>query len=404
MRLFRNTALACALAGVTGALLVALPAPVAHAHGAFTFPGSRTYLCYVDGKEGGNGGDLKPTNPACADAWNTGDHYPFWNWFGNLISNAGGRHREIIPDGNLCGPDARFAKFRAARSDWPTTTIRPGATINIRYNAWAPHPGTWTQYITRDGWDVNQPLRWSDLEPAPWNQVTNPPLNGNGPYGPEWTWPATLPANKTGRHIIYSIWQRSDSPEAFYQCADVNLTTDPGEPTPTPTPTPTTPPPPTTCSVSYSTPSQWNNGFTASVRVTNTGQNAVNGWTVRWTWPSGQRVVGEGWDATVVNNGATGAIASNASWNSVIRPGESVTFGFNGSHTGTNPPPTDLVACQPATPAKSAPAPAPAKAAPTQTDQGDGVLMRILATFQAFEDLQHNHSNHHGSNHSHAPR
>lgn len=394
MRLFRNTALACALAGVTGALLVALPAPVAHAHGAFTFPGSRTYLCYVDGKEGGNGGDLNPTNPACADAWNNGDHFPFWNWFGNLISNAGGRHREIIPDGNLCGPDARFAKFRAARSDWPSTNIRPGSTINIRYNAWAPHPGTWTQYITRDGWDINQPLRWSDLEPAPWNEVTNPPLNGNGPYGPEWTWPATLPANKTGRHIIYSIWQRSDSPEAFYQCADVNLTTDPGEPTPTPTPTP--PPPPTSCSVSYSTPSQWNNGFTASVRVTNTGQNAVNGWTVRWTWPSGQRVVGEGWDATVVNNGTTGAIASNASWNSVIRPGESVTFGFNGSHTGTNRPATDLVACQPAT---------PAEAALARAGRSDGVLMRILASFQAFGSVRHDHSKQHGStSHSHAPR
>lgn len=396
MRLFRNTALACALAGVTGALLVALPPPAAHAHGAFTFPGSRTYLCYVDGKEGGNGGDLKPANPACADAWNNGDRYPFWNWFGNLISNAGGRHREIIPDGNLCGPDARFAKFRAARSDWPTTTIRPGATINIRYNAWAPHPGTWTQYITRDGWDINQPLRWSDLEPAPWNQVTNPPLNGNGPYGPEWTWPATLPANKTGRHIIYSIWQRSDSPEAFYQCADVNLTTDPGEPTPTPTPTPTPPPPPTTCSVSYSTPSQWNNGFTASVRITNTGQNAVNGWTVRWTWPSGQRVVGEGWDATVVNNGTTGAIASNASWNSVIRPGESVTFGFNGSHTGTNTPPTDLVACKAAT---------PAEAAQSRAGGSDGVLMQILSTVQALGNLRHDHSKHHGSSsHSHAPR
>ncbi|MFB6720269.1 lytic polysaccharide monooxygenase [Kribbella sp. NPDC056345] len=384
MRLLRPFALSAALLGLTGALLVALPAPVAQAHGAFTFPGSRTYLCYVNGKEGGNGGDLRPTNPACADAWNNGDHYPFWNWFSNLISNAGGRHREIIPDGNLCGPDARFAKFRAARSDWPTTNLKPGSTINIRYNAWAPHPGTWTQYITRDGWNINEPLRWSDLEPAPWNEVTNPPLNGSGPEGPEWTWPATLPANKTGRHIIYSIWQRSDSPEAFYQCADVNLTTGSGDPTPPPPP----PPPPTSCSVTYSTPSQWNNGFTASVKVTNTGQNPVGGWTVRWTWPNGQRVVGEGWDATVVNNGATGAIASNASWNSVIRPGESVTFGFNGSHTGTNGPPTDFVACKPAS---------------TPTAAGsEGVLMQMLTTARSFQHLAHDHAKHDHSKHDHS--
>lgn len=342
MRLIRKIAMASALVGVAGTFLVAQPA---HAHGAFTYPGSRTYLCYVNGLEGGNGGDLSPTNPACADAWLNGDHYPFWNWFGNLISNAGGRHREIIPDGNLCGPDPRFVKFRAARNDWPVTNIQPGSTITMRYNAWAQHPGTWTQYITRDGWDINQPLRWSDLEPAPWNEITNPPLNGSGPYGPEWTWPATLPSNKTGRHIIYSIWQRNDSPEAFYQCVDVNLTNDPTEPPPPPPP-----PPPTSCSVTYSTPSEWNNGFTASVTVTNTGQNTVNGWTVRWTWPNGQRVVGDGWNATVVNNGATGAIASNASWNSVIRPGQSVNFGFNGSHTGANSPPADFVACQPSPP------------------------------------------------------
>jgi chitin-binding protein len=30
-----------------------------------------------------------------------------------------------------------------------------------------------------------------------------------------------LPAGKTGHHVIYTIWQRSDSPEAFYSCADV---------------------------------------------------------------------------------------------------------------------------------------------------------------------------------------
>ncbi|WP_328796398.1 lytic polysaccharide monooxygenase [Halosaccharopolyspora lacisalsi] len=27
--------------------------------------------------------------------------------------------------------------------------------------------------------------------------------------------------SKSGRHIIYSVWQRSDSPEAFYNCSDV---------------------------------------------------------------------------------------------------------------------------------------------------------------------------------------
>ncbi|MBY8852847.1 lytic polysaccharide monooxygenase, partial [Saccharothrix sp. MB29] len=85
----------------------------------------------------------------------------------------------------------------------------------FKYNAWAPHPGTWDQYVTKDGFDVTQPLKWSDLEPVPFDSITNPPL-GSGEY----SWNGTLP-NKSGRHVIYSIWQRSDSPEAFYSCSDV---------------------------------------------------------------------------------------------------------------------------------------------------------------------------------------
>lgn len=95
-----------------------------------------------------------------------------------------------------------------------------GSTITFQYNAWAPHPGTWYLYVTKDGWDPNSPLGWDDLEPVPFHTVTDPPIRPGGPEGPEYYWDATLP-NKSGRHIIYSIWQRSDSPEAFYDCTDV---------------------------------------------------------------------------------------------------------------------------------------------------------------------------------------
>lgn len=185
------------------------------AHGSMTYPASRTYACYEDGRANGNG-DLNPTNPACVAAIAIGGKQPLWDWFGNLIGNAAGRHREIIPDGGLCGPTAKYDAYNQARADWPVTQVRAGATVTLRYNAWAPHPGTWEQYVTKDGFDVTKPLKWSDLEPAPFDRITNPPL-GNGEY----SWTARLPSAKSGRHIIYSIWQRSDSPEAFYSCSDV---------------------------------------------------------------------------------------------------------------------------------------------------------------------------------------
>ncbi|RCV49493.1 cellulose-binding protein [Marinitenerispora sediminis] len=215
--------MAGALAGLTGLFVTAPPADEALAHGGLTYPATRTYACYVDAVGGGSGGALNPTNPACAQALREGGQYAFYNWFGNLISDAAGRHREVIADGELCGPSDSFDAFNAPHDEWPTTELESGAGITFRYNAWAPHPGTWYQYVTKDGWDPDQPLTWDDLEPVPFDEVTNPPIDGEGPHGREYTWDATLP-EKSGRHIIYSIWERSDSPEAFYNCSDVVFT------------------------------------------------------------------------------------------------------------------------------------------------------------------------------------
>ncbi|WP_245646357.1 lytic polysaccharide monooxygenase [Nocardiopsis trehalosi] len=411
----RATALIGGLAALAGGFAVALPAEPAAAHGGLTFPATRTYACYRDGIDNGNGGSLDPANPMCADAL-AYSSYPFWNWFGNLISDAGGRHREIIADGELCGPTDQFAAFNAPGTAWPATEVESGADVTFRYNAWAPHPGTWSQYVTRDGWDPDEPLGWDDLEPLPFDEVTNPPLNGSGPDGAEYTWDATLP-EKSGRHIIYSIWQRSDSPEAFYNCADVEFTgggggeedteapTAPGTPTAdrvtgdavdlswaaatdddrvaryevrdaatgevaatssTASATVTglepetayrfhvvaldragnvSPPsgelavttlgadvPSGSCEVDFSVASQWSGGYTANVVLTNTGDAAVDGWTVDWEFTDGS-VVTNGWSAEIAQHGAH-VMAENAAWNGSVPAGGSVSFGFNASVTG----------------------------------------------------------------------
>lgn len=214
MKTTRKAATFGGIVSLMTTLLVVLPAPAALAHGGLTYPATRTYACYVDGLEGGNGGDLNPTNPACADAVAEGGKQPLWDWFGNLLPNIGDQWPSLAA-GTLCGPSDKYAAYRAARTDWPTTNLQAGATITIRYNAWAAHPGTWYQFITKDGWDPTQPLSWDDLEP--WHEVTNPPITDG-----EYTWSATLP-NKSGRHLIYSVWERSDSPEGFFNCADVNF-------------------------------------------------------------------------------------------------------------------------------------------------------------------------------------
>lgn len=91
------------------------------------------------------------------------------------------------------------------------------------------------------------------------------------------------------------------------------------------------------CRVAYR-PDSWSNGFTATVTVTNTGPAAIDGWTLRWTWPGNQQVTG-GWNATVTQSGAE-VSARNAAWNSAIAPGRDVSFGFQATYSGSNVSPT----------------------------------------------------------------
>ena len=86
--------------------------------------------------------------------------------------------------------------------------------------------------------------------------------------------------------------------------------------------------------------SQWTVGFTADVTITNTGATAINGWTLRWTWPGNQQVT-NGWNATVAQQG-TQVTATNADWNAGIASGASANFGFQASYSASNPAPTQF--------------------------------------------------------------
>ena len=104
--------------------------------------------------------------------------------------------------------------------------------------------------------------------------------------------------------------------------------------TPT-TPPPTTTPPPSgrTCTAAYSIVGQWQGGFQGEVRVT-AGTSAISGWTVTWTFASGQ-TVSQAWNATVTASGSS-VTARNVSYNGSLAAGAATTFGFLGSWNGTN--------------------------------------------------------------------
>ncbi|MEE1800248.1 lytic polysaccharide monooxygenase [Streptomyces sp. JV176] len=204
----RRTATGIVVLGLAPLALAGLTAAPAVAHGSMTDPVSRVAACFAEGPE-------SPRSEACKAAVAASGTQAFYDWNEVNIPDAAGNHRQIIPDGKLCGAGRdKYKGLDLARADWPSSPMNAG-NRTFRYKATAPHKGSFELYLTKDGYDPTQPLKWSDLEEKPFLTVTDPKLE-DGAY----VFDGVVP-NRSGRHLLYSIWQRSDSPEAFYTCSDV---------------------------------------------------------------------------------------------------------------------------------------------------------------------------------------
>ncbi|ANS64207.1 cellulose-binding protein [Streptomyces lincolnensis] len=207
----RRKAATVAAVGLAPLALTALAGTPAAAHGSMGDPVSRVAQCYAEGPE-------SPTSAACRAAVAAGGTQALYDWNGVRIGDANGRHQELIPDGKLCSADNdAFKGLDLARADWPATAVS-GGSYTFKYRVTAPHKGTFTVYLTKTGYDPAQPLSWDDLDLAnPVATATDPAASG-GFY----TFSGTLP-ERSGRQLLYAVWQRSDSPEAFYSCSDVTF-------------------------------------------------------------------------------------------------------------------------------------------------------------------------------------
>lgn len=316
-------------------LMIAAGIPAA-AHGTPMKPGSRTFLCWRDGLTGT--GEIRPVNPACEAARRTGGTTPFYNWFSVLRPDGAGRTRGFVPDGRLCsGGNPDFTGFDLARDDWPVTHLTAGATVDFSYNAWAAHPGWFHVYVTKDGYDPAEPLTWSEMEDQPFLTVDHPPLNGTpGTVDAHYSWSGRLPSGKTGRHIVYMVWQRSDSAETFYSCSDVVFDGGDGEVTGVHDPGGPGEPPPGACTATRRTTGTWSDGYQSEVTVTNTGTVPMLGWMTGFTLPAGQSVASL-WNGDATYTGQD-VMVHNAGWNGSLSPGRSATFGYVVRGSGADDP------------------------------------------------------------------
>jgi predicted carbohydrate-binding protein with CBM5 and CBM33 domain len=190
-------------------VLVALStATPASAHGAPTRPISRTAACAGEGTE---------TGTAACKAAAKANGQPFGSFDNLRIGGVNGRDREVVPDGKLCsGGLAAYRGLDLARDDWPATKARAGETISVRYASPIPHKGTFRIYLTKEGYDPAEPLRWDDLADRAVLVDKDPPLV-DGSY----RMTAKLPKDRSGRHVLYTIWQTSSTPDTYYSCSDL---------------------------------------------------------------------------------------------------------------------------------------------------------------------------------------
>jgi len=202
--------------------LVAVPflAPQdATAHGYSTFPKARQLIC---AEEGGVWSGSPPM-AGCATMKDISGTYPFVQI--NEVSinipdyNNQATVEAAVPDGTLChANDDRKRGLSATNNPaaWTRTTLQPG-TFSYTFNATAPHnPSFWKFYITKQGTDLNQPLKWSDLELIKEDNGTT--------VESTYTTELTIPNDRSGDHILFVRWQRIDPVgEGFYNCSDITI-------------------------------------------------------------------------------------------------------------------------------------------------------------------------------------
>jgi len=94
-----------------------------------------------------------------------------------------------------------------------------------------------------------------------------------------------------------------------------------------------------TFTIGWQTPSNSPPDFGATVTVTNNSSYTIQTWTVSWTFTAGQTIVaGSPYSADVTQTGTSVTATPAGTYDAILPPGQSTTFGFDGDYNGTSNP------------------------------------------------------------------
>ncbi len=212
-----------------GIASIALTASVSEAHGTTVYPASRVYRVYQS----------NPSNPNFALARNAVQmdgalSYYTWNELSRNIPAAvnaglppGFDYSQWVPNGQLASGGRvlqgsplyprTYKGLDQISADWPTTPVVAGRSMTVRFKATAPHnPSVWDVWMTKPGWDPSTALNWKQMEFLGRPQPTL--------ANQEYSFPLTIPADRSGHHVLWIAWQRNDpAGEVFFSASDIDV-------------------------------------------------------------------------------------------------------------------------------------------------------------------------------------
>ncbi|WP_019854627.1 lytic polysaccharide monooxygenase auxiliary activity family 9 protein [Actinopolyspora mortivallis] len=211
--LTRMVALSAAVAATFAGAQLSQPQQ-ASAHGSATDPPSRNYGCWDRWADDFQSPEMADEDPMCWQAWQDNPN-AMWNWNGLYLNGVNGDHQGAVPDGQLCS--AGRDRYAALDEVGPWKAVTRDNQFSVTVTDQAEHGADYYKvYITEQGFDpTTQRLGWDDLE-----LVTEV-----GERPPATTTTIDVDAgDRTGRHIVYTIWQAAHMDQSYYFCSDVRFT------------------------------------------------------------------------------------------------------------------------------------------------------------------------------------
>lgn len=188
-----------------------LASQTASAHGYLEVPPSRALACQKGLNTNCGGAQYEPQSVG--------------ETFKGFPAGVGGAPLQGPVDGKIAsGGHSLFSAMDAqSATRWQLTEIKD-RTIDFQWRYTAVHPATKHEYfITRNNWNPNEALKRATFESTPFCTVDG----GNQRPSNSDKHNCSIPADKSGQHVILAIWTVGDTDAAFYNVADVNIIAEP---------------------------------------------------------------------------------------------------------------------------------------------------------------------------------